>query len=80
MEAWGGDTARITQMVKLVQREQGLASPPSEPVAGPEASTVPHPLGPTPNSNSCSSLREVTCSPVALVQGGAGGWRACQVW
>lgn len=46
MAAWGGDTARITQMVKLAQREHGLASPPGEPVAGPEASTVPIPLGP----------------------------------
>lgn len=61
-----------SKMVKRAQREQGLASPLSEPVAGPESSTVPHPLGPPPNSKPCSSLREVTCSPVALAQGGAG--------
>lgn len=64
--------SRRSKMVKRAQREPGLASPPSEPVAGPESSTVPHPLGPPPDSKPCSSLREVTCSPVALGQSGVG--------
>lgn len=53
------DSLRST-MVKLAQREEGLASPPSEPVAGPESSPVPHPGGPPPDSKPCSSRREVT--------------------